>query len=446
MKIASQRLILIALCAALWGPRAVAAKSLAELQSMRLAGDGNRAELSLTRPVHYHYFTLSHPERVVLDLSDTAPFHGHGKQWQAGDVSSVRFGVHDGYDLRVVFDLRKPASGTNVSEIRAGGRERLMVQFPPGHAKASNSGSPTSSSPTQVHYQAVPRSGPMVVEIDPGHGGSDPGTTGPHGLHEKTVTLSIGRMVYRMLNGTPDVHAYLTRHGDYYVSLHRRVLEAQDHHADIYVSIHENAFPDDPQVRGGTCYALSRHGATDAEAAQLAQEENAADPQIAGVDFSHHSRMLNQVLTDLYQTSSIMAGDQLADDIISQFARVEPVYHRTVQHANFEVLRDPMIPSVLCETAFLSNPTQARELHHRAFRHKLARAIYLGIMQYLHKHMPMEAKDGGARRYVVKPGDTLSGIAEHFQIPMRRLRTFNDLKHTEIQAGQTLHIPAAGNS
>ena len=286
----------------------------------------------------------------------------------------------------------------------------------------------------------------MVVEIDPGHGGSDPGTTGPHGLHEKTVTLSIGRMVYRMLNHTRHVRAYLTRHGDYYVSLHRRVVEAQDHHADIYVSIHENAYPDDPQVRGGTCYALSRHGATDAEAAQLAQEENAADPEIAGADFSHHSRMLNRVLTDLYQTSSIMAGNQLADDIIGEFARVEPVYHRTVQHANFEVLRDPMIPSVLCETAFLSNPTQARELHHRAFRHKLARAIYLGIMQYLRKHMPMEAADGKARRYVVKPGDTLSGIAERFQIPMRRLRAFNDLKRTDIQAGQTLHIPAGGNS
>ncbi|MGA7800551.1 MAG: N-acetylmuramoyl-L-alanine amidase, partial [Gammaproteobacteria bacterium] len=319
MKIAQRRLFLLVLCAAFVGTCPAAARSLARLQRLQLTAGTNRAVLYLSRPVPYHYFTLAHPARLVLDLGDTAPTHPHPKGLHGDGVAAVRFGVRHGYDLRIVFELQGSAVDAKVDAVRAGGRERLIIQLAPSRSSTHGHNSATrrtGSSHPAVRYQAVPRAGPMIVEIDPGHGGSDPGTTGPHGLHEKTVTLAIGRMVYRLLNDTPHVRAYLTRSGDYYVSLHKRVLQAQDHHADIYVSIHENAFPNDPQVRGGTCYALSRHGASDAEAAQLAQEENAADPQIAGVDFSHHSRTLNRVLTDLYQTSSIMAGNQLADDII----------------------------------------------------------------------------------------------------------------------------------
>lgn len=454
MKITQHRLLLLALCGALFVPFPAAAQVLAKLQRIRIIPGTDRATLFLSRPVRYRYFTLSKPPRLVLDLRDTAPTHPSNAALHSARVAAVHFGVHRGHELRVVFDLHGKTQGARVREVRAGARDRLEVRFSPtgrsksrsARAQAAAAGAPSTSADQATDYQAVPRTGPMIVEIDPGHGGSDPGTTGPHGLHEKTVTLAIGRMVYRMLNHTPGVRAYLTRDGDYYVSLYRRVLEAQAHHADIYVSIHENSYPYNPEVRGGTCYVLSRHGASDAEAAQLAREENAADPQIAGVSFSHHSRILNRVLTDLYQTSSIIAGDQLAHDIISQFAAVEPVYHRTVQHANFEVLRDPMIPSVLCETAFLSNPTQARELHHWAFRHKLARAIYLGILRYVHAHVPMEVAQARERPYVVQRGDTLSGIAERFRVSTRQLQTFNGLPGTVIHAGETLRIPSSGSS
>lgn len=455
MNIARRTLMFLGLCALLFNSFPAAAGSLARLQDLRYDSHSRRAVLYLNRTVQYHYFMLVHPTRLVLDLADTAPFHPSATDLRTDHIDGVRFGVHGGYGLRIVFVLHRGSPTAQISEAQARGRTLLTVQFASGPTRGRDRTLPKrahsetaarSVAHKRVHYRAVPRHGPMVVEIDPGHGGSDPGTTGPHGLHEKTVTLAIAREVYRLLNGTPDVRAYLTRHGDYYVSLHRRVLEAQEHHADLYVSIHENAYPNDPEVRGGTCYALSRHGASDAEAAQLAREENAADPEIAGVDFSHHSRMLNVVLTDLYQTSSILAGDQLANDIIRQFGHVEPLYHRTVQHANFAVLRDPMIPSVLCETAFLSNPTQARELHYRGFRNKLARAIYAGILHYLHNHEPMEVRRKPTRPYVVKRGDTLSAIAAHYSIPMRRLQNFNGLHDTAIRAGQTLHIPTAGNS
>lgn len=449
MKTTQHRLFLLALCAALFVPSAAAARSLAKLQRIQIIPGTDRATLYLSHPVHYHYFTLSKPARLVLDLRDTAPTHPSNSDLHSAAIAAVHFGVHRGYDLRVVFDLQRRTHGARISEVHADGRDRLEVRFSPTGRSVSRhatAGTQTASADRSVDFQAVPRTGPMIVEIDPGHGGSDPGTTGPYGLHEKTVTLSIGRMVYHMLNQTPGIRAYLTRDGDYYVSLYRRVVEAQAHHADIYVSIHENSFPHNPNVRGGTCYVLSRHGASDAEAAQLAREENAADPQIAGVSFSHHSRTLNRVLTDLYQTSSIIAGDQLAHDIINQFADVEPVYHHTVQHANFEVLRDPMIPSVLCETAFLSNPTQARELHHRAFRHRLARAIYLGILRYLHAHIPMEVAQTREHPYVVKQGDTLSGIAERFRISMHQLEALNGLSDAAIHTGQMLRIPHSGSS
>ncbi len=416
------------------------ASAAARLTGIDVFADAGGAHivLSLTRSVKYHYFTLKHPPRLVVDLSGTVAAHSGLTPAPQGNIRDVRMARHHNGTLRIVFDLHAPASVQVLRRTGHDQRERLVITLGPAAGKGARRDPPDPVRPVVTHAP----SGPLVVAIDPGHGGSDPGTTGPHGLHEKTVTLAIARILARRLDQTPNVRAFLTRRRDRYVSLTRRVLEAQEHHAALFVSIHMNAYPHDPQVDGGTCYALSEHGASDAEAAQLARVENSADRDVAGIKFSR-SHQVNVVLTDLLQSSSIDAADNLAHDIIAQFGRVEPVYDRKVQHANFAVLRDPLIPSVLCEAAFLSNPHQARLLHEHRFRVTLADAMYHGIMRYLRSFAPRQFEGPLGQHYVVQRGDTLSEIAQAHGVSVHNLKAYNGLDGSAIRVGQVLQLPPA---
>src|SRR5690625_832851 len=200
-------------------------------------------------------------------------------------------------------------------------------------ADASHHGTP------RALYKAARETGPVVVVIDPGHGGHDSGTTSKS-QQEKDITLAIGKLLYGKLKATPNIHPVLTRSSDTFVTLRNRVHIAQKYHANLFLSIHVNSYPKNRSVRGGTCYILSQHGATDAKAQQLAQFENSSDRSLAGVEFSG-DRTLNAMLTDLYQNSAIDHADDLADSIITAFSRFEPIYHRKPPRANFAVLRDP---------------------------------------------------------------------------------------------------------
>lgn len=290
-------------------------------------------------------------------------------------------------------------------------------------------------------YRAAAKKGPVVVVIDPGHGGKDSGTRARSGLMEKTVVLGIAKALDAKLKATRDIHPVLTRDSDSFVTLPGRVKIAQQHHANLFISIHENAYPNDPHVDGGTCYVLSQHGATDAKAAQLAHFENSADRNVAGVHFSDSNHTLNAMLTDLYQNASIDNANDLAHDIVRQFAKVEPIYRHTPPQANFAVLRDPMIPSVLCETAFLSNPRQARKLATKKFRNQLADAIYRGIMNYFRKHPPERLQHTHGSVYTVKSGDTLSQIARRHNVSQNVLMDLNHLHTKMIKVGQKLELP-----
>lgn len=420
----------------------------AHLKRVSIKGNSGHTDitLSLDHKVKYHFFELANPPRLVVDLTGTRGLHPDIRHSGSNEVQTVRFGEHSDGKLRVVFDLRKKAAAT--MRPQSGESATLVASLPTLGTKVAKQSSNLhpKKSAHDVAFKTVPKSGPVIVVVDPGHGGSDPGTTGPHGLHEKTVTLGIARILAHELNATPGIRAYLTRDSDTYVSLTKRVLIAQRHNANLFVSIHENAFHKNPSVDGGTCYALSRHGASDAEARQVAREENSRDRSIAGVDFSHYSHSLNTVLTDLFQTAAMNAETHLGEDIIRQFSKVEPIYDHKVQRANFAVLRDPMIPSVLCETAFLSNPKQARELHHRAFRAQLANAIYHGILDYLHHYATMRIAKNTSQAYVVKRGDTLSGIAAQFNVAPDRLRQANNLQGSMLQVGEHLTIPARQQS
>lgn len=435
-------------------------------------GHVTQFDFTLSRVPRYSYFALGSPPRAVLDLQGTRD------RWPEPAlplpaVRSIRIGRHADGMLRVVFNLR-PGS-TLIGVFQEGPHDLLMKinngSVFGGPADAQPLRKSTSARPVVVRNVEAEKRTPIVVVIDPGHGGRDPGTTGPDGLHEKTVTLAIAKILYRELKEVPNIQPVLTRDRNTYVSLPERVAIAQEHRANLFVSIHENAYPNAPQIEGGACYILSRHGASDAKAAQLARFENSADPDLDGVHFTHN-RTLNKVLTDLFQTASINAEDHLAQDIISQLGRVEPLYRSTPLRANFEVLRDPMIPSVLCETAFLSNRHQAAELHHKRFRLEIATAIERGILRYLHNYAPtrvepgpptydaestssdvsarpatVNASKGGdatgysTRTYRVRNGDTLSGLAAENHVSVGRLMRLNALHSPRLRIGQLIQIP-----
>ncbi len=411
--------------ALLWAAAAVAAAP-ATLQHVRIRRNGShtRVVLTFSRVPSFSDFVLSSPVRAVIDLNKTRRAHGVTAKGR-GAIRGVRWGRHDHHTLRAVFDL---TPGTHFVGVERRGH-RLVARFDNGPA-----------GPARLAHAASTQS-PLVVVIDPGHGGKDPGTSGPNGLREKTITLAIGRMVYARLADTPGIQPVLTRHGDHFVTLADRVAIAQRKHADVFVSIHANASPGHPQVDGGTCYELSEHGASNAEAAQLAHFENSHDREVAGVRFSSDDMTLNTVLTQMFQSQSIDAADRLARRIIQQFGQVEPLYHGKPQRANFEVLRDPMVASVLCETAFLTNPAQAKKLHGHAFRAQLADAIYRGIVGYLKHNPPMHPSTQSPEVYIVRNGDTLPGLAKRAGVTSALLMAINDLASRDIEPGQRLIVP-----
>lgn len=430
-----------------------------------------RLDLALPTRVVYHYFTLARPQRLVIDLDSTRlPHRSANKTTGCGLVESLHWAERKHEVLRYVLTLagKEPVHLT-ASPANNNRGFRLSVRI--GAPKKSTAGDerikPTETASHRVNQpflQVNPGKGDIVIAIDPGHGGSDPGTHGPHGLDEKVVTLSIAKMLAYKIDKTPGLTAFLTRTSDHYVGLRRRVIEAQDHHAALFISIHANAYPRVPRVKGGAVYALSEHGASNAEARLLARTENAADPTIGNIKFAPHNREVNSALSHMLQRASIASATDLGTDVLGNLSHYEPLYEHHVQYANFEVLRDPLIPSILVETAFLSNPHQARELHERHFREDLATAIYRGVREFLAHHnlRPAQvvhmrihretATDHPAQpersrgttadpTYRVRPGDTLSGTALHLHVSEWRLKTYNHLRSRRLHTGQVLKVP-----
>lgn len=335
-------------------------------------------DILVNRPVQYHYFSLRHPERIVVDLDGARPRrNSHRLRSGCGIVRNIIRGLHRGHHIRYVLTVTHRAPYHIVIYPAENHEMGLSIRIGKPRPATRHIASTSPAFRLRRGHHKV------VIAIDPGHGGRDPGTTGPHGLHEKTVVLEIAKVVAAKIDATPGLKAVLTRTGNYYVSLPMRVYLAQKAHASLFVSIHANAYPQVRSVEGGAVYMLSLHGASSAEARLEARAENAADPSIGGVTFSQLPQV-NNALTEMMQDESITLGRVLGYDILHQLGRVEPLYEHRVQRADFAVLRDPMIPSVLVETAFLSNPTQALDFHHRWFIDRLASAIYRGIVTYVH--------------------------------------------------------------
>ena len=346
---------------------------------MHLAPGADHTSLifALSGPAEYRIFTLSQPDRVVIDMDNTtlAAALPPGQ----GVVKDLRSGVRNGAGLRVVLDATAKTTPRSLMRSSAGGSQLVVDLYAQGQTVARK--------PVLTAAKAVPPTGrDIVVAIDAGHGGIDSGARGPHGVMEKTVTLQIARRLAEMVAKQPGFKPILTRDGDYYLSLRQRIDRARAAHADIFISIHCDA-AHDHYADGATVYALSLHGATSEHARLLAQRENDSD-LLGGVDLSDKSTMLASVLLDLSQTATISASLDVGGRVARQLSRLGAMHRYQVQQAAFVVLKSPDIPSILVETDYITNPREERRLLSFAYQEKIAEAILDGVHNYFDQYPP----------------------------------------------------------
>lgn len=416
--------------------------SAADVDAVRLwrAPDHTRVVLDLSGATDFSTLSLENPERFVVDLSQSRlstsltslPLEGT-------PISRVRSGIRQGTDLRLVFDLS--------ASVRTS-----VFLLPPndttGHRVVIDlfDKTPTAEPKPVLSVESLEGRRDIVIAIDPGHGGEDPGASGPGGLREKTVVLQIARRLENQLAKIPGFKPMLVRTGDYYVSLKNRRDKARALEADLFVSIHADAFRE-KSAHGASVYALSMRGATSTTAQYLADTENAAD-LVGGVELAEMDPMLAGVLADLSMTGTLDASLNLGALILEQIDGVARLHKKRVEQAGFAVLKSPDVPSLLIETGFISNPGEAERLATPAYQDKMARAIRRGIQSWFARQPPPGTllawqREQGGREVTIAAGDTLSEIAERYGVTVASIKTNNGLSRDVIYVGQTLVIPEA---
>jgi len=409
----------------------------AEVVGVRLwpAPDHTRLVFDLSGPVEHSLFTLPDPDRIVIDLKNTGLDKELTPDLSKGPVKSIRSGGRNGTDLRIVLDTKatmRPKSFVLKPYGEYGNRLVLdLYNVKDKKRKVAKTARLTAKKQSSAKLRDV------VIAIDAGHGGEDPGARGHRGTREKHVVLAIARRLEALVKKEPGMRPVMIRDGDYYISLRGRVKKARQKRADIFISIHADAFHN-KKAKGSSVYTLSPRGATSEAARWLAESENKAD-LIGGVSLDDKDDLLASVLLDLSQTASLEASLDVADHILGGLKRVGKVHKRRVQSASFMVLKSPDIPSVLVETAFISNPEEERKLLTKSYQQKLAKALMTGVRKYFHRFPPPGTHL--ARRHVIQSGETLSAIAQQYQVPVTSLRSVNQLKGDRVKVGQTLQIP-----
>ena len=460
------RLIAVGLLMAVMVADAFAAS---EIRSVRLwrAPDNTRLVFDLSGPVQHSLFTLAAPNRIVIDVNGAKLATSFDKLALSNTpITAIRSAQRDANDLRVVIDLSSqvtPKSFSLAPNQQYG--NRLVVDLFDHAADAAPSVPASSASsepvvpvtPTQPPPKLTPVPGGkrnIVIAIDAGHGGEDPGALGPvRGQFEKQVTLAIARELQRQVNAEKGFRGELVRTGDYFIPLRKRTEIARKKGADLFISIHADAAPRSSAF-GASVYALSDRGATSETARWLADSENQSD-LIGGagnVSLEDKDRMLAGVLLDLSMTASLSSSLNVGQKVLGQMGQITPLHKRRVEQAGFMVLKSPDIPSILVETGFISNPNEARKLYSTAHQRNLSRSIVTGVKQFFQQNPPPGTylawlRDSGKisqgpRTHVVSSGDSLASIALRYQVSQAALRSANSLQSDVVKVGQTLQIPA----
>jgi N-acetylmuramoyl-L-alanine amidase len=350
-----------------------------EVRAVRLwAGpDNTRVVLDLSGSTQHSLSVLKNPDRVVLDVSGASLSPHAGSPPATGAIKQVRMAKRPSGELRIVFDLSHPIHAKSfLAEPNKQYGYRLVIDL---------GGAGAAETPVKVEH-ARPDARDLIIAVDAGHGGDDPGAIGKNGTREKDVVLAIARALAQRVNAEPGMRAVLTRDGDYFVPLRDRMRRARAQQADLFVSIHADSIRD-RTVDGSSVYILSQRGATDEASRWLAERENASD-LIGGVSLDDKGDVLASVLLDLSQSASLSASQVAAEHVLHQLNQVGEVRKPQVQQARFMVLKSPDIPSMLVETAYISNPQEEMRLRGATQQAKLATAIHQGVRAYFYDDPP----------------------------------------------------------
>ena len=411
-----------------------------EVHDVRLwrAPDHTRIVFDLTGAAEHKLIVLEGPDRIVIDVENVGFKANLDKLKLKGTpVDIMRTGIRQGNNLRVVLELNaavKPRSFFLKANEQAGDRLVLDLYDKAPQEKAAVVKTVQHSDKRNI-----------IIAIDAGHGGEDPGAAGPNRNREKDVVLAISRELNALFQADKGFTPTMIRSGDYYISLRGRRDLARQRQADMFVSIHADAFTR-KEAHGASVYALSTQGATSTAASYLAERENESD-LIGGVRLSDKDDVLAGVLADLSMTSTLDNSLKLGDKVLRKMDTVAKLHKKTVEQAGFAVLKSPDIPSILVETGFISNPSEANLLSTSAYQKKMARAIHAGIKEWFQAHPPSGTllawqKQQVGQQYVIARGDTLSGIADRFKVPVSDLKSRNGISGEKIMVGQKLLIPA----
>ena len=403
-----------------------------QVSSVRVwpAQDYTRLTIESNTPVTHNLFTIKNPERLVLDLENielTSALNELSAKISASDpyIKQVRVGHFKPGVVRLVLDLKtevkpqlfalkpvgdyghrlvldiypaQPVDPLMALVVKSEGKLAQQNDKSAPEQKADESSSlagpaqakseeprPAGGKQEKIAKQEVTRL--VTIAIDPGHGGEDPGARGRGGTSEKNVTLAIARKVKAKIDQEPNMRSMLTRDGDYFIELQQRVRKAQKIRADLFISIHADAYIK-PHARGSSVYALSERGATSAAARWLANKENESD-LIGGVNLDIRDPYLKQTLFDLAQTATITDSVKLGKSVLIELGGVNDLHRHSVEQAGFAVLKAPDIPSILVETAFISNPEEEKRLKEESYQNKIADAIVVGIKRYFANNPPL---------------------------------------------------------
>ena len=413
----------------------------AEVSGFRVWADPakTRAVLDLDSKTAYKLFTLTDPHRVVVDLlGSSIEIPLELDEEHAGVIMGVRHGQPDNDTLRVVFDLSESAELKSFLLDPTGQySHRLVIDL------FSKSGQQQTTLVKHIADINKPNRN-VVIAIDAGHGGEDPGAIGKKKTREKDVVLRIARELKKTIDAEPGMQAVLTRDGDYYIPLRERYEKARKARADLFVSIHADAFAQ-RSVKGSSVFVLSPRGASSEFARLLADSENASD-LVGGVTLNDKDDMLASVLLDLSQSATREASNKVAGDILGALKRTGKTHKNHVGRANFMVLKSPDVPSVLVETAFISNPGEEKRLTEKDFQQRMARAITRGVRDYFYSSPPPGtwiAENRQGAKHIVTRGDTLGGIASRYSVSLSSLRNANKIRGDVIHVGRELVIPTS---
>lgn len=419
-----------------------------------------RVVIDLKSEVDFSYFTLSSPSRLVVDLKNTELATKLPVVVKDSPVlSKVRkSSPPQKGTYRLVFELKKSSKAELFKLSPTPGGQyghRLVIDLPHGAASKGTTTSTPSKPTVSKDINQVKRQKDILIVIDPGHGGEDPGSIGPSRKYEKDATLSISKKLAAHLNAVPGIKTRLTRNADYFVNLNRRVAIARENEAHLMISIHADAFTT-PQPRGGSVFVLNTRRANTEISRWIENREKQSELLGgSGVAFTSnmHDKNVNQTLLDLQFSHSQKEGYKLATAILSEMGKVSKLHNSKPINTSLAVLRSPQIPSVLVETGFISNPTEEKLLFQRSHQDKLARAVTKAVVKYLKANPPegiilsnATSSTGSVSQHKVSRGESLSVIASKYGTSTQALMKLNNLKSSSLAIGQVLKIPGSASS